>query len=89
MSLSSSSTLDDAVGQYLDNLSWEGDIAKARLFLAAIRAIRGLRGQGITSNNRTVNYASLDPDFLRVQAFVQSVDGMSVEAKFTRGVPLR
>lgn len=39
MSLSSSSTIHDAIDQFNDNLSWEGSPTKAKLALEAVRWI--------------------------------------------------
>jgi len=43
MALTHASTLTDAFDQYLDNLVWEGSVAKARSALEAIRYIQARR----------------------------------------------
>jgi hypothetical protein len=40
MALTSTSTYAEALAQYLDNLSWEGDVTKARAALEAIRFLQ-------------------------------------------------
>ena len=37
MALTSASAYTDAIAQYKDNLSWEGDVTKARAFREAVR----------------------------------------------------
>lgn len=85
MALDSSSTLDDALAQYNDNLSWEGDITAATDALAAIRWIFLNRPQIIATNNRSINFESLASEKRKLESFV-SVSGANVSrSSFTRG----
>jgi hypothetical protein len=89
MALTSSSTLNDAIDQAMNNLAWEGDVTKARDYLEACRAIRILRAQGITTTNQTINFEQLLSDVRRAADFVNEVSTDIDRAAFTRGVMLR
>ena len=85
MALDSTSTLEDALADYNDNLSWEGDITKATAALAAIRWIFLNRPQIIATNNRSINFESLGAEKRRLEDFV-AVSGSNVNrSSFTRG----
>ena len=85
MALSSSSTLADALAQYDDNLSWEGDVTKATLFLEAIRYILAHRPQTSSIQGRSLSYTALEVEKVAVQEFVQKFGGNVKRASFVRG----
>lgn len=85
MALSSSSTLTTALAQYNDNLSWEGNSAKAVLFLEAIRWLLGNRPMGTTIQGRTINYNALETQKAEVAAFVGKFSDSVNRASFVRG----
>jgi len=89
MALTSSSTLDDAIDQAMNNLAWEGNVTKARDYLEACRAIRILRAQGITTTNQSINFEQLLSDVKRAADYVESNSTDINRAAFTRGVMLR
>ena len=86
MALDSSSTLANALAQYNDNLSWEGDIAKARLALAAVRWLLVNREQTIADGGTQLNYSSLEQEKTALEQFVNSQ--RSDRSSFTRGSAL-
>jgi len=73
MSLSKSSTLADALGQYNDNLSWEGDSAKALLFVQACRFLRMNRPQSRRDSLAGLDYESILKDQEKAEAYLQAV----------------
>lgn len=85
MSLDSSSTLDDALAQYNDNLNWDGDAAKAALALAAVRWILVNRPRIIATNNRNVNFDSLAAEKEKLEAYVGAAATQTSRCSFTRG----
>ena len=85
MSLSSSSTLNDALAQYNNNLSWEGDTAKATLALEAIRWILANRPKVIATNDRNINFESLAAEKQRLENYISSNSTNINRCTFTRG----
>ena len=85
MTLSSSSTLDDALAQYNDNLSWDGDITKATAALAAIRWLLINRPKEIATNDRNINFELLAAEQGRLEQFVGNFSGTVNRASFTTG----
>lgn len=87
MALTSSSTLTDALAQYRDNLSWEGDITKAK---AALEAIRFILSDRPLAKRDPVIYENWD-DFAdekkRLEAFV-AIEDDDNRSTFTRGIAL-
>jgi hypothetical protein len=81
MSLTSSSTLTDALNQYKDNLSWEGSPDKAVLALEAVRYILTERPNQLTKEGRSINYESLAAEKKRLEAYVQSAGTTSTAAR--------
>ena len=59
MSLTSSSTLSDALAQYNDNILWEGDSAKAQNCLEAIRFLLVNRPVRMSEGEQSLDYESL------------------------------
>jgi len=85
VSLSSSSTLNDALAQYNNNLSWEGDTAKATLALEAIRWILANRPKVIATNDRNINFESLAAEKQRLENYISSNSTNINRCTFTRG----
>jgi len=72
MSLTSNSTLADALNQYKNNLSWEDSRVKAILALEAVRFI--LVNRPIRADDgfgRSVNYSQLEGEKKRLEEFVK------------------
>ncbi len=93
MSLSSTSTLADALNQYEDNLSWEGSPEKAVLALEAIRFILLHRASQIQHHDgRRISYESLLDEKRRLEAYVERAGtaATSGRASFVRarGIPI-
>jgi hypothetical protein len=73
MSLTSSSTLKNALDQYNDNLSWDGNSAKAILALEAVRFI--LVNRPVRADDglgRSVNYNLLEQEKKRLEEYVRN-----------------
>ena len=85
MSLDSTSTLDDALAQYNDNLSWDGDITKATAALAAIRWLLINRPKEIATNDRNINFELLAAEQGRLEKFVSNFSGSVNRSSFTTG----
>ena len=85
MSLSSTSTLDDALAQYNDNLSWDGDITKATNALAAVRWLLINRPREIATNDRSINFELLAEEQGRLEKFVSNFSSTVNRSSFTRG----
>jgi hypothetical protein len=81
MSLTSSSTLDDALAQYKNNLSWEGDPDKAALALEAVRFILVDRPNRIWNSARSVDYESLLEEKKRLEAYVKQLGTTAAAAR--------
>jgi len=85
MSLTSSSTRTDAIAQYNDNLSWEGNPAKAVLSLEAVRWLLANRPTRFTRNDRSLDYESLQRLEEKLSGYI-SLHGNSVNrAPFVQG----
>ena len=85
MSLTSSSTLAQAVDQYKDNLSWEGNLTKAQAALEALRFIRLERPAAMGQFEMNIRHEEIAGEIERLQAFVKV--GSSSRASFVRGRP--
>ena len=81
MSLSSSSTLADALAQYNDNLSWEGDVTKATAALEAVRWLLINRAQTMAGGGQQLNYGSLENEKKKLEAFVSSASSAAAAAR--------
>jgi len=88
MSLDSTSTLTEALAQYNDNLSWDGDITKATAALAAIRWLLINRPKVIETNNRIVNYELLMSEQAKLEKFVSNFSTSVNRCSFTSGRPV-
>lgn len=75
-SLSSSSTYADAIGQYNDNLLWDGDVTKAKAALEAIRWIIANRHKITKTDHREVEFEinSLMDEKKRIEAYLEVAD---------------
>jgi len=75
MALTSSSTYAQAVDQYLDNLSWEGDVAKARLALEAVRFLRLRRPtRSSAADGRSIDYEGLESAEAELREYLDAID---------------
>ena len=85
MSLTSSSTRQNAIDQYNDNLNWQGNASKAVLALEAVRWLLVNRPQDIRESNRSLSYESLMDEKRRLEEYV-ALHGSSIgRAPFTQG----
>jgi len=86
MGLDSSSTLQDALDQYNNNLAWEGNITKAKNILEAIRYLLVNRGQSLSEAGSNLTFESLKEMQADVKAFVDTASPRSEtkRATFTR-----
>lgn len=86
MALSSTSSLQNAVDQYLDNLSWDGDVTKARAALEAIRYIEACRPRVLTTGTGEVNYEGMMQQRRALEEFLGRADTANQpRASFVRG----
>ena len=85
MSLTSTSTLDDALAQYNDNLSWDGDITKAQNALAAVRWIMMNRPKVIATNDRNISFELLASEQVKLEKFVGNFSTSVNRASFVAG----
>ncbi len=88
MALSSASTLQNALDQFADNLSWEGDSAKAVLYLESIRWIMVRRAFDTkTADGKSVSFSEswYEKEMERVQPYVKTSSANAKRSSFTRG----
>lgn len=85
MALDNSSTLQEALDQYNDNLAWDGDSAKAAAALEAVRFILVNRPRIIATNNRSVNFDALTDEKRRLEAYIDATKAQTSRCSFTRG----
>lgn len=85
MALTSASTISDALDQYNDNLSWEGNVTKAALALEAVRYILANRPKVIASGERNVNYETLQMEKSNLESYVGKFSSGVNRTRFTRG----
>jgi len=85
MALSSTSTLEDALAQYNNNLNWEGDLTAARAALAAVRWILVNRPKIIATNDRNISFEALSLEKERIESFIGSSDTSINRCSFVRG----
>lgn len=83
MSLTSSSSLADAVAQYQDNLLWEGSLSAAQNALEALRFLLVARPEQMAQFEQSLRYADLAAEKGRLEAFIRS-QTTSNRASFTR-----
>jgi len=85
MSLSSSSSMQDAKDQYNDNLLWEGDTTKASNCLEAIRYILANRPIRVASDTESMDYESLKDQVQQIKDYLGSATTTINKTSFTRG----
>lgn len=85
MSLTHASTIEDALNQYNDNLSWEGSVTKAQSALEAVRYILANRPKIIASGERNVSFDILQSEKEKLETFVGRSGGNVNRCSFTRG----
>ena len=85
MSLSSSSTMQDAKDQYNDNLLWEGDTTKASNCLEAIRYILANRPIRVASDTESMDYESLKDQAKNIKDYLGSATTTINKTSFTQG----
>jgi len=85
MSLSSSSTVTDAIAQYNDNLLWEGDASKSRNCLEAIRFILGNRAARMASDTESFDFESLKDQAQKIEAYLAVSTTTVGRTSFTQG----
>ena len=85
MALTSASTITDALNQYNNNLSWEGNITKASNALEAVRYILANRPKIIASGERNVNFDSLLSEKEKLESYIGRSSSAVSRAPFTRG----
>ena len=85
MALTSSSTLTDALAQYNDNLSWDGDRTKAQNALEAVRWLLANRAQSQSIAGLNINYADLRDEKRKLEMFVSAAKSGAQRASFVRG----
>jgi len=85
MSLTSSSSLADAISQYNDNILWEGDTTKAQNALAAIRFILVNRPIRISEESQSMDYESLKDQAKEIETYLNISNSTIEKTSFTRG----
>lgn len=78
--------MQDAENQYLDNLSWEGDVTQARAALEAIRFIEACRPIALTAGGGNQTYESMLQQRQAIESFLAYADTTNQpRANFVRG----
>ncbi len=86
MSLSSTSTLTDALAQYNDNLFWDGSATKAQAAIEAVRFILVNRPQRMADGmGKDVNYAELAKEKEKLENFLNRSSSQVNRCSFVRG----
>lgn len=90
MALTHASTLSDAFDQYLDNLAWEGNVAKARAALEAIRYLQARRPLiHRAADGRGSDYESMAHQQQEIEAYLSIADTTTrPRCNFTRAQPI-
>lgn len=90
MSLTSSSTYDDAMAQLSNNLSWEGSATKAAAALEAVRWLMFNRAQASTRQGSGITFEKLESLEKRLADYVasSSTTARANRSPFVRGIPL-
>lgn len=83
MSLTSASTINDALDQYNNNLNWE-DTAQAQNALQAVRYILANRPERIASGERSINYPMMEKARQELTEILQSSGTTINRVTFTR-----
>jgi len=85
MSLTSASTITDALDQYKNNLAWEGSVTKAQNALEAVRFILAVRPKVIATSDHNINFESLQQEKEKLEAVVSKLGSSVNRSSFTRG----
>lgn len=87
MALTSASTYADALAQYKDSLSWEGDVAKARAFREAVRFLLLERPtRSSNADGSGLDRESIQSALAEVSAYLGTVDTTTrPRASFVQG----
>jgi len=85
MSLTSLSSLSDAIGQLNNNLLWEGDSTKAQNALEAIRFILANRPLRIAEESQSMDYESLKDQAKKIEDYLGSSTTTVERTSFTQG----
>jgi len=85
MSLTSSSTISEALAQYNDNLLWEGDTTKAQNCLEAIRFILANRPSRWSSDSESMDYESLKEQEREIKNYLSISTNAISKTSFTQG----
>jgi hypothetical protein len=85
MSLTSSSTLTDALAQLNNNLLWEGDSTKAKSFVEAARWLIFNRPRASSDAGTSINYETLQENIEEAEKYIKTVANAANRASFTRG----
>jgi len=73
--ITSTSTQAEVLGVYADNIDWDGDVAKAKLALSAVRWLVVNRIQSVrTESGRQMSYESLLDEKKALEAFLTTAD---------------
>ena len=76
-------TLSEALTQYRENVGWEGDLTKARLFLAAARTIQLDKAQNNAQAGTGLTFEALQKNIDDCAIFVKS-QSRSIYGSWTR-----
>jgi len=85
MSLTSASTITEAIGQYNDNLLWEGDATKSRNCLEAIRFILANRAARMASDSESFDFESLKDQAQKIETYLAGSTTTVARTSFTQG----
>jgi len=85
MSITSSSTISEALAQYNDNLLWEGDMTKAQNCLEAIRFILANRPSRWSSDSESMDYESLKEQEREIKNYLSISTNAISKTSFTQG----
>ena len=86
MALSSTSTLANALAQYNDNLSWDGNATKAALALEAVRWLLVNRPAATAGAGTNMNFTDLAAEKRRLESFLDG-PGSTSRVSFVEGRP--
>ena len=85
MSLTSASSITDAIAQYNDNLLWEGDAAKSRSCLEAIRFILANRALRMASDSESFDFESLQAQAQKIEGYLAGSTTTVQRTSFIQG----
>lgn len=85
MALTSSSTLSDALAQYNDNMSWEGNSTKAANCLEAIRWLLVNRPLRTSKDDHSVDFDALKEEKKALTDYLDTHGSSINRSAFVRG----